>query len=167
MASAGPYASLHHTLDKITTPAPHDLVFTGRMPFLPPNQQRQSTEQMSMSATAIVRLTVTLILLSSLRTLRSPMTENIMTPTTTTVLRPTYTLAGTSSYELEDFAGASFTACMPLLTATCAFGLGRRCWSSPQLCNLHCLRTLSSYFRHLSAAIFKLLDATPPRFQNS
>ena len=29
---------------QITTPAPHHLVFTGRVPFLPPNQQRQSTE---------------------------------------------------------------------------------------------------------------------------
>jgi len=29
---------------RITTPAPHHSVFTGRMPFLPPNQQRQSTE---------------------------------------------------------------------------------------------------------------------------
>ena len=28
---------------RITTPAPHHF-FTGRMPFLPPNQQRQSTE---------------------------------------------------------------------------------------------------------------------------
>jgi len=27
-----------------TTPAPHHSVFAGRMPFLPPNQQRQSTE---------------------------------------------------------------------------------------------------------------------------
>ena len=27
-----------------TTSAPHHSVFTGRMPFLPPNQQRQSTE---------------------------------------------------------------------------------------------------------------------------
>ena len=27
-----------------TTPAPHQSVFTGRMPYLPPNQQRQSTE---------------------------------------------------------------------------------------------------------------------------
>jgi len=27
-----------------TTPASHHSVFTGRMPFLPPNQQRQSTE---------------------------------------------------------------------------------------------------------------------------
>jgi len=27
-----------------TMPAPHHSVFTGRMPFLPPNQQRQSTE---------------------------------------------------------------------------------------------------------------------------
>jgi len=29
---------------QITTSAPHHSVFTGRMPFLPPNQQRQSTE---------------------------------------------------------------------------------------------------------------------------
>jgi len=29
---------------QITTPAPHHSVFTGRMPFLPPNQRRQSTE---------------------------------------------------------------------------------------------------------------------------
>jgi len=29
---------------QITTPAPHHSVFTGRMLFLPPNQQRQSTE---------------------------------------------------------------------------------------------------------------------------
>jgi len=27
-----------------TMPAPHNSVFTGWMPFLPPNQQRQSTE---------------------------------------------------------------------------------------------------------------------------
>ena len=30
---------------QITTPAPHHSVFTGRMPFLPPNQQSQSTER--------------------------------------------------------------------------------------------------------------------------
>jgi len=29
---------------QITMPAPHHSVFTGRVPFLPPNQQRQSTE---------------------------------------------------------------------------------------------------------------------------
>ena len=29
---------------QITTPAPHHSFFTGRMPFLPPNQQRQSTD---------------------------------------------------------------------------------------------------------------------------
>jgi len=29
---------------QITKPAPQHSVFTGRMPFLPPNQQRQSTE---------------------------------------------------------------------------------------------------------------------------
>jgi len=29
---------------QITTPAPHRSVFTGRMPFLPPNHQCQSTE---------------------------------------------------------------------------------------------------------------------------
>jgi len=44
---AGPYASLHLAPDRYATPAPHHSVFsffTGRMPFLPPNQQRQSTE---------------------------------------------------------------------------------------------------------------------------
>jgi len=29
---------------QMTMPAPHHSIFTGRMPFLPPNQQRQSTE---------------------------------------------------------------------------------------------------------------------------
>ena len=33
-----------HRSRQITTPAPHHSVFTGRMPFLLPNQQRQSTE---------------------------------------------------------------------------------------------------------------------------
>jgi len=31
-------------LSQITMPGPHYSVFAGRMPFLPPNQQRQSTE---------------------------------------------------------------------------------------------------------------------------
>ena len=39
----------------------------------------------------------------------------------------------------------SFTTYIPLLTATSAFGLGRRRWSSPQQCNLHCLCTLYHY----------------------
>ena len=30
---------------QITTPAPHRSVFTGRMPFLPPNEQRQNKRQ--------------------------------------------------------------------------------------------------------------------------
>jgi len=34
-------------------PAPHHSVFTGWMPFLPPNQQRQSTE--SKNLTEIVK----------------------------------------------------------------------------------------------------------------
>jgi len=42
MASAGPYASLHLTPDHASTPPLK--FFTGRMPFLPPNQQHQSTE---------------------------------------------------------------------------------------------------------------------------
>jgi len=33
---------------QITVPAPHHSVFTGRRPFLPPNQQRQSTEGASL-----------------------------------------------------------------------------------------------------------------------
>jgi len=46
VASAGPYASLHFAPDR--QPRQHPITqhsfFTGRMPFLPPNQQRQSTE---------------------------------------------------------------------------------------------------------------------------
>jgi len=45
VASAGPYASnLHLAADLITTPTPHHSIFTGRMLFLAPNQQRQNTE---------------------------------------------------------------------------------------------------------------------------
>ena len=42
VASAGLYASLHLAPDKITTPVSPPLCFL--QPFLPPNQQRQSTE---------------------------------------------------------------------------------------------------------------------------
>ena len=43
MASAGPYASLHLAPDRQPHQHPNHSVFTGRMPFLPPNQQCQST----------------------------------------------------------------------------------------------------------------------------
>jgi len=42
VASAGPYASLYCVPDRL--PPATTQFFTGRMPFLPPNQQRQSTE---------------------------------------------------------------------------------------------------------------------------
>jgi len=44
VASAGPYASLHCAPDRQPRQHPTTQFFTGRMPFLPPNQQRQSTE---------------------------------------------------------------------------------------------------------------------------
>ena len=44
VASAGPYASLHLTPDRQSRQHPTTQFFTGRMPFLPPNQQRQGTE---------------------------------------------------------------------------------------------------------------------------
>ena len=43
-ASAGPDASLHLAPDRQPHQHPTTQFFTGRMPFLPPNQQRQSTE---------------------------------------------------------------------------------------------------------------------------
>jgi len=45
VASAEPYASLHLAPDRQPRQHPTTQFFTGRMPFLPPNQQRQSTEQ--------------------------------------------------------------------------------------------------------------------------
>jgi len=44
VASAGPYASLHLAPDRKPRQQQTTQFFTGRMPFLPPNQQRQSTE---------------------------------------------------------------------------------------------------------------------------
>ena len=44
VASAGPYASLHLAPDRQPRQHPALSFFTGWMPFLPPNQQRQCTE---------------------------------------------------------------------------------------------------------------------------
>jgi len=44
VASAGPYASLHLAPERQPQQHSTTLFFTGRMPFLPPNQQCQSTE---------------------------------------------------------------------------------------------------------------------------
>jgi len=44
VTSAGPYASLHLNPDRQPRQYPTTQFFTGRMPFLPPNQQRQNTE---------------------------------------------------------------------------------------------------------------------------
>jgi len=51
VASAGPYASLNLAPDKQPHQHPTTLFFTGWMPFLPPNQQRQSTEGKSYKST--------------------------------------------------------------------------------------------------------------------
>jgi len=44
VASAGLYASLHLAPDRQLCQHPTTQFFTGQMPFLLPNQQRQSTE---------------------------------------------------------------------------------------------------------------------------
>jgi len=44
VAAAGPYASLHLAPDRQPCQHPTTQFFTGQMPFLQPNQQRQSTE---------------------------------------------------------------------------------------------------------------------------
>jgi len=49
VASAGPYASLHRAPDRQPRQHPTTQFFTRRMPFLPPNQQRQTTEGKSCS----------------------------------------------------------------------------------------------------------------------
>jgi len=48
------------SLQTDTTPAPHRCFFTGWMPFLPPNQQRQSTEGSKYLLQAVKKLTVQL-----------------------------------------------------------------------------------------------------------
>jgi len=51
VASAGPYASLHLAPDSQPRQYPTTQFFTGRMLFLTPNQQRQSTEGTSTEGT--------------------------------------------------------------------------------------------------------------------
>ena len=53
--SAGLYASLHPM--QTTTPTSHHSVFTGQMPFLTPNQQRQSTEGTTSPSVVLYKLT--------------------------------------------------------------------------------------------------------------
>ena len=52
-------------------------------------------------------------------------------------------LAGTSSYELEDFVGANFYYLHSLADGNQHIQIRGRCWSSQQ-CYLHCLCTLST-----------------------
>jgi len=48
VASVGPYARQHLAPDRQPRQHPTTQFFTGQMPFLPPNQQRQSTEGKTM-----------------------------------------------------------------------------------------------------------------------
>ena len=54
VASAGPYASLHLAPNIQPHQHPITLFFTGRINFLPPNQQRQSAEDNLKMAVKIV-----------------------------------------------------------------------------------------------------------------
>ena len=56
VASAGPYASLHLAQADNHASGPTTQFFTGRMPFLPPNQQRQSTEGLKIKYYAVYDL---------------------------------------------------------------------------------------------------------------
>jgi len=68
---------------------------------------------------------------------------------TTTILWPLYR---STCVNWRILLVQSFSARMPLLTATSAFGLGRRRWSSPQQWYLHCLHTVSLLYHYISAA---------------
>ena len=112
-----------------TTPAPHHSVFTGRMPFLPPNQQRQSTE----GTLLLLRLILILILLLQQQQQQPFYGHYIGQPA----------LAGTPVKKWRILLVQSFTARMPLLMATSIFGLGRRRCCSPQQCYLHSICTFT------------------------
>ena len=55
--SAGPDASLHLALDRQPHQHPTALFFTGWMPFLPPNQQRQRTKGKGNRNTKNIKIT--------------------------------------------------------------------------------------------------------------
>jgi len=66
VASAGPYCkSFAPRSRQIAMPVPHHSVFTGQMPFLPPNQQCQSTEGQHIDSNVMVLLGIVQYELSS------------------------------------------------------------------------------------------------------
>jgi len=95
--------------------------FTRRMPFLLPNQQRQSTEG------------------------NDTITYNYNQPINYRFIQVNLHWPAPPADWRILFA-QSFMARMPLLTATSAFELERRRRSSPQQCYLHCLHTITCLF---------------------
>jgi len=62
VASAGPYASLHLAPDRQPHQHPTTQFFTGRMPLLPSNQQRQITEDKKINKKTVVHeMTATIV----------------------------------------------------------------------------------------------------------
>jgi len=115
--------------------------FLNQLSFLLPNQQCQSTDHWPQSnwphpffihqATPERRDTVSLTL--AFRNKQQRITTTVLRSLHRTICVSQHTKFKNWKILLEQ----SLTACMPLLTATSAFGLQRRCWSSPQLCYLH------------------------------
>jgi len=63
---------------------------------------------------------------------------------------------------MKDYVGAKFYCphALPLMTATSASGLERRCWSSAQQCYLHCLHIITTNQYNLVTRAQQLLRWT-------
>jgi len=131
-------------------------ILTGRTLFLTPHQQFQGTEGITH---AYASTTTTTVLRPFFRDHRGELVpeENFwtlwckgrLTEADTPTIRLGGTLSGLTSAHLHHppyFLQAGCPSCRPTnsvkaLKATSTFGLGRRCYSSPQQCYLQRLRT--------------------------
>ena len=81
---------------QITTPVPYQSVFTGRMSFLPPNQQRQSTEGISTLTTLSSHFSATNIPTVSILSLTSIQNSLYLLPFPSWLLHTCYIYASIS-----------------------------------------------------------------------
>ena len=139
VASAGPYASLHFAPDRWPRQHLTTQFFTDQMPFLPPNQQHQSTEA-TIQQFALKFSRVKSAMVSAILAPQYPLHCQYVTSHHTTLNWDTWSKPTIISWPytgqpplaskpvktwILGFVPAKFYY-MPLLMATSAFGLGQR-----------------------------------------
>ena len=141
MASAGPYASLHLAPDRKPRQHPTTQFFTGRMPFLPPNQQCQRTAKHK--ELSLYLITRKYRALSSAARCTTYSTRSTLSPSRARVFQ----LERVAEEEWREGDRSRWRTCIGVTSrSTVAVHSGSGCESSSPVCR----RTLTSRYAQLS-----------------